>query len=146
MRLVVDANELFVGIIAKGKKLQSWTLDILFLANVELFAPFRLVAELEKNRDEIDEIIDKSGLSLRDFEAFVGILKLRVRFIPLEQFFDKIPEAKELAPHLKDVEYFALALKLDCPIWAQEKAFKKQSRIKVFDTMELKPLLSQTCH
>ena len=116
------------------------------MANVELFAPFRLVAELEKNRDEIDEIIDKSGLSLRDFEAFVGILKLRVRFIPLEQFFDKIPEAKELAPHLKDVEYFALALKLDCPIWAQEKAFKKQSRIKVFDTMELKPLLSQTCH
>jgi len=49
---------------------------------------------------------------------------LRVNFIPLEQFLDKADEAKELAPHLKDVEYFALALKLDCPIWAQEKAFK----------------------
>jgi predicted nucleic acid-binding protein len=42
MRLVVDANELFAGIIAKGKELQSWTLDILFSDEVELFAPFRM--------------------------------------------------------------------------------------------------------
>ena len=139
MKLVVDANELFAGIIAKGKKLQSWTLDILFSDEVELFAPFRLLAELEKNRDEIRS---KSGFSLQDFEAFVGILKLRVRFIPLEQFLDKIPEAKELAPHLKDAEYFALALKLDCSIWAQEKAFKKQSRVKVFATSDLFSFLS----
>jgi predicted nucleic acid-binding protein len=48
MKLVVDANELFAGIIAKGKELQSWTLDILFSDKVELFAPFRLLAELEK--------------------------------------------------------------------------------------------------
>ena len=134
MRLVVDANELFAGIITKGKELSSWTLDILFSDDVELFAPFRLLAELEKNRDEIRT---KSGFSLRDFEAFVGILKLRVQFIPLEQFLDKIPEAKELAPHLKDVEYYALALKLGCPIWAQEKAFKKQTAVDVFSTKDL---------
>jgi len=46
-----------------------------------------------------------------------------------------------LAPHLKDVEYFALALKLDCPIWAQEKAFEKQSGVNVFATSDLFPLL-----
>jgi predicted nucleic acid-binding protein len=109
MKLVVDANELFAGIIAKGKNLQSWTLGILFSDEVELFAPFRLLAELEKNRDEIRS---KSGFSLHDFEAFVGILELRVRFIPLERFLDMISEAKVLAPHLKDVEYFALAFKL----------------------------------
>lgn len=139
MRLVVDANELFAGIIAKGKELQSWTLDILFSDEVELFAPFRLLAELEKNRDEIR---GKSGFSLRDFEAFVGIVKLRVRFIPLERFLDKAAEAKELAPHLKDVEYFALALKLDCSIWSQEKGFKKQSMVKVFSTSDLISFLS----
>jgi len=140
MRLVVDANELFAGIIAKGKELQSWTLDMLFSDEVEMFSPFRLLAELEKNRDEIR---GKSGFSLMDFEAFVGILKLRVRFIPLEQFLDKIPEAKELAPHLKDVEYFALALKLDCPIWSNEKAFKKQSVVRAFSTSDLFSFLSQ---
>ena len=140
MKLIVDANELFAGIIAKGKNLQSWTLAILFSDEVELFAPFRLLAELEKNRDEIRS---KSGFSLQDFEAFVGILELRVRFIPLEQFLDKILEAKVLAPHLKDVEYFALALKLDCPIWAQEKAFKKQSGVRVFTTSDLFSFLSK---
>jgi predicted nucleic acid-binding protein len=139
MRLVVDANELFAGIIARGKELQSWTLDILFSDEVEFFAPFRLLAELEKNRDEIR---DKSGFSSMDFEAFVSILKLRVGFIPIEQFLDEIPEAKKLAPHLKDVEYFALALKLDCPIWSNEKAFKKQSKVKVFSTSDLISFLS----
>ena len=138
MKLVVDANELFAGIIAKGKNLQSWTLGILFSDEVELFAPFRLLAELENNREEIRS---KSGFSLHDFEAFVSILELRVRFIPLEQFLDKISEAKVLAPHLKDVVYFALALKLDCPIWAQEKAFKKQSGVEIFATSDLFPLL-----
>jgi predicted nucleic acid-binding protein len=49
-----------------------------------------------------------------------------------------------MRPHLKDVEYFALALKLDCPIWSNEKAFKKQSRVKVISTKELISFLSQT--
>ena len=91
MRVVVDANEIFAAIIAKGKEQQSWTLDLLFSDDLEFVAPFRLLAELEKNRDEIRS---KSGFSLHEFEVFVSILKLRVRFVPLEQFWDKIPEAK----------------------------------------------------
>jgi len=35
-----------------------------------------------------------------------------------------------------------LALKLDCPIWAQEKAFKEQSKVKIFSTSELISFLS----
>ena len=134
MRVVVDANELFAAIIAKGKERQSWTLDLLFSDDLELVAPFRLLAELEKNRDEIRR---KSGFSLQEFEVFVSILKLRVRFIPLEQFWDKIPEAKRYAPHLKDAEYFALAVKLGCPIWSNEKAFKNQSEVRIYSTAEL---------
>ena len=57
---------------------------------------------------------------------------------------DKIPEAKEISPHLKDVEYFALALKLGCGIWSREKAFRDQSRVKVYSTGELLELLSKT--
>lgn len=111
----------------------------LVVDEVEFFAPFRLLAELEKNSDEIR---DKSGFSLRDFEAFVSILKLRVGFIPVEQLLDEIPEAKTLAPHLKDVEYFALALKLDSPIWSNEKAFKNQSKVKEYSTPDLNSFLS----
>ena len=66
MKLVVDANELFAGLIAKGKKLQSWTLDILFSDEVELFAPFRLLAELENNRDALQNGTRRSFMTLRD--------------------------------------------------------------------------------
>ena len=98
-----------------------------------------MLAELEKNRDEIR---NKSGFSLHEFEVFVSILKLRVRFVPLEQFWDKIHEAKLHAPHLKDAEYFALALKLGCPIWSNEKAFKNQSEVRIYTTAELLAFIS----
>jgi predicted nucleic acid-binding protein len=138
MKLVVDANELLAGIITKGKGLQSWTLDVIFSDKVELFAPLRLLTELERNRDEI---MMKSGFSSRDFEAFVGVIKLRVKFFPFEKFWDKISEAREISPHTKDVEYFALALKLGCGIWSREKAFREQSQVEVFSAEELVELL-----
>jgi len=138
MKLVVDANEFFSGVIAKGKELQSKTLDVLFSDKIELFAPLRLLAELENNRDEIRL---KSGFSSSEFDAFTGILKLRITFLPLEEFLDKLEEAKELPPHPKDLEYFALALKLDCAIWSEEKAFKKQSKVKILSTSEVWEIL-----
>jgi len=136
MQLVIDSNELFAGIITKGKKLQSWTLDILFSNKVRLFAPFRLLAELDR-----EEIKAKSGFSERDFNVFVEILKLRIEFVPLEIFLDKLTEAKELAPHLKDIEFFALALKFNLGIWSEEESFKNQSEVKVYNTKELIELL-----
>lgn len=139
MKLVVDANELFAGIITKGKNLHSWTLDALFSDKVELFAPFRILVELERNKEEIK---DKSGFSERDFEAFIGIIKLRIRFVPLDEFSDKISEALKLAPHPKDAEYFALALKFGCAIWSEEKAFKSHSGVEAFNSRELAEILS----
>lgn len=133
-KLVVDANELFAAIITKGRDMQNWALDILFSDKVKFFAPFKLLAELEKNRELIKS---KSGFSERDFDAFVEIIKMRVEFVPLEMFLDKISEAKKLSPHLKDVEYFALALKFNCSVWSEEKAFREQTKIKAFDSKEL---------
>ena len=56
----------------------------------------------------------------------------------------KISEGLKLAPHPKDAEYFALALKFDFPIWSNEKAFKKQSVVKVFSTSDLLAFLSKS--
>lgn len=53
MNIVVDANELFSAVIAKGKGFKSKTLDIFFADDVKLSAPFRLLAELENNREDI---------------------------------------------------------------------------------------------
>ncbi len=48
-----------------------------------------------------------------------------------------------LAPHARDVQYFALALSFNAAIWSNEKAFKKQSKVKVFSTSELISFLSE---
>lgn len=134
MKVVLDANELFSVIITKGRNWRSKALDIFFSDKAELSAPFRLLAELERNREEIRS---KSGFSYEDFDVFIGLIKLRIDFLPLEDFLDKLDEAKKLSPHSKDIEFFALAFKLDAAVWSEEKSFKKQDKIRVFNTLEL---------
>jgi len=136
MKLVIDANRLFSVII--GKRLNSASINIFFSDDTELYAPYRLPAELEKNREEIRL---KSGFSHRDFDNFVSVIKLKVKFVPLEEFIDKISDAKTISPHSKDIEYFALALKLHCNIWSDEKLLKEQSDVKVLSTKELFKIL-----
>lgn len=140
MKLVVDANEMFAAVIARGKERQSPALEIFFSDKLVFYAPYRILVELQKHKEEIKA---KSGFTEKDFSSFVAVLKARINFVSLEKFSNKIDEAKKIAPHLKDVEYFALALKLNCPIWSEEKAFKKQSKVKIFTTRELTKLLKK---
>ena len=132
MKLVIDANRLFSVII--GKKLNSAAINVLFSDNSELYSPFRILAELENNREEIRL---KSEFSHEDFDNFISVTKLRIKFVPLEDFMDKIHDAKLISPHSKDIEYFALALSLNCAIWSDEKAFKRQSKVIVYSTSDL---------
>ena len=83
MKLIIDANRLFSLII--GKKLSSVVMKIFFSDEAELFAPFRIFAELENNREEIRS---KSSFSHEDFDNFVGVLKLKIKFVPLEDIID----------------------------------------------------------
>ncbi len=140
MNIVVDANELFSCIIAKGKKLDSHTTGIFFSDELKLFAPMKLLEELENNKEEV---MRKSTFSEYEFATFIELLKLRISFIRLAEFVDKVSAAKDLAPHLKDVQYFALALKLDAKIWSQEKAFKKQKMIDIVSTNDLWHIIEQ---
>ena len=117
-----------------GKKLSSVVMKIFSSDEAEFFAPFRILAELENNREEIRS---KSGFSHEDFDNFISVIKLKIKFVPLEDFIDKISDAKELSPHSKDIEYFALALSLNFPIWSDETAFKKQSKVNVHSTSDL---------
>ncbi|MEK6841506.1 MAG: PIN domain-containing protein [Nanoarchaeota archaeon] len=134
MKLVIDANILFSAIIAKGGELNSKKIDLIFSKELEIFSPELLLFELRNNKEKIKDI---SGLPDEEFKKFVEILKSRIKFVSLKYFSDKISEAKELCKQLKDVAYFALALKLNCPIWSGEKSFKEQSKLKVFNTKEL---------
>ena len=50
---------------------------------------------------------------------------------------DYVKEAEKLTPDPDDMPYFALALKLNCAIWSNDKKLQEQDQIKVYPTPEL---------
>jgi predicted nucleic acid-binding protein len=64
-----------------------------------------------------------------------------ITVIPQEEYETHIQEAKEISPDKRDAAYFALALKLRCAIWSNDKLLKEQEAVKVFFTSEVKLLV-----
>jgi predicted nucleic acid-binding protein len=83
------------------------------------------------------------------FMFLFSLLERKIAEIyPKEKYEQSLSEAAKRSPHGMDVHkddpYFALALFFNAPIWSDEKAFKKQSKVKVFSTSDLISFLSQT--
>ena len=105
----------------------------------DLIAPRFTFDELNKHKEEI---LFQSGIRTNEFNELMKSLSILVEFVKEPEYVKFINEAKSLFPkHLKDVDFFALALKFDCPLWSNEKLHKKQSRVKVFNTDEIRELL-----
>jgi len=78
-----------------------------------------------------------------DFVVATNVLFI-VEFIPLMEYASFMEKASAI-PDPDDVDFAALALKRDCPIWSNDKELKQQSVVKVFSTSDLVSFLSQTC-
>ncbi|MEA2033742.1 MAG: PIN domain-containing protein [Euryarchaeota archaeon] len=133
---IVDANKVFAAFIAKGI-----VHDLLFSGKFKPVGPEKLLEEVEKHKDEIAE---KAKKKLEDIELAIKLLEPDFKIFSRPEYTVKLSEGLKLAPHPKDVEYFALALRFDFPIWSNEKTFKKQSKVKVFSTSDLISFLSET--
>ena len=130
MQLVLDANILFKALIGRGK-----VLDILFSDKVNLLTPEFLFEEFENNKSEIAV---KGGVSISELEEVLSLLKERIQIIPSEDISLSIrSKAKIISPHSKDEAYFAVALAFNIAIWSEEKSFKKQVKVEVYNTEEL---------
>jgi len=130
MELIIDANILMSALIAP----QGKTFDLIYNNRIRLFAPEFLLEEVKKHKEEI---LDKSGLSESDFEIFLTLIISRIEIISKSEFENLIPTAEEISPDINDSEYFALALKLNCSIWSNDKRLKNQDKVKVYSTGEL---------
>ena len=137
MKLVVDTNVLF-SFFKKESKTRKLIAGFEIL---ELVTPSFCIDELNEHKELICK---KSRLSDSEFEEVLDDLLIFVKVFSLFEYNDFLSDAKTISPDPDDIDFFALALKLDCPIWAQEKAFKKQSRVKVFSTSDLISFLSET--
>lgn len=104
----------------------------------KLISPDFAFGELADDKDEIQEYSEIKEL---EFIILFSLLEKKIESFSGDAYKDFLPEANKLSPHGKDVTknnpYFALALSLNCAIWSDEKAFKKQSKVKVLTTSEL---------
>lgn len=133
MLLVVDANIFFSALISRGV-----AASLLFSDKLELIAPEFLLIELEKHKEKI---LYKSSLLEDDFSKAVNLFEDRIDFIPRQEFEKFLFESNRFTPDPDDTEYLALALRFSCPVWSNDKALKKQSKVKVFSTSELIEIL-----
>ncbi|MEK6860233.1 MAG: PIN domain-containing protein [Nanoarchaeota archaeon] len=107
------------------------------LFNIELYSPEHCWKELLNIKLSVSKY---SKLSLEKIELVFEELKNFINIIPDELAISFKSQAEKLI-HDKDVPIFALALKLNCPIWSNEPAFKEQSKIKVFNNRDIIELL-----
>lgn len=133
MELVLDTNKLF-SFFWNGSLVKK----LLFSHN--LYSPEFALEELNKHRQEI---LKKTKLSLEDFKEFMKRLKELIIFVLFSEYSDKIPEAFDLLPeHPKDIDFVALALKVNAAIVSEDKELLKQSRIRVFNDSKLGELFN----
>lgn len=130
MELVIDANILMSALISREGK----TYGLIFNDQIKLVSVDKLFLELDKYKVEV---LAKSGLEKEDFELFMAIIFSQIEFIPKHEIERFVKEARSISPDLNDTEYFALALKLNCAIWSNDKKLKEQNRIKVYSTADL---------
>ena len=67
----------------------------------------------------------------------MDIIQKKIRLVPYEDFEAYMGEANEISPDPKDSEYLALALKLNCSFWTNDKKLKKQDKVKIYLTEDL---------
>ena len=130
MDIVIDANILFSILIKRGK-----TEDIIFEDDLHLFAPEFIFEEFEKYKTVLSEKTERSEI---EFEELVEILRKKILTVPNEETEPFMKAAIQISPDRNDADYFAVALKLRCAIWSNDKDLKaKQDKVKVYSTEDL---------
>ncbi len=130
MILVIDANVLFSALIK-----DSLTAELIFNEDLKLYTCEFIIEEFFKYEKEITK---KTHRTREEFITIMHQLRDIITVIPQEEYSHLIMEAQKLSPDKKDIMYLALALKLGCAIWSNDRDLKeKQDVIKVYNTKEL---------
>ncbi len=137
MLLVTDANVLFAALIAGGGTFRVFVTNKI-LGKFRFVAPEYLFVEI---REHLDEILEKTKLSQEELDVVLNFLEEQIEVIPFEEFEDKYDEVEKISPDPDDIPYFALALKLNCAIWTNDKKLKEQNAVKVYTTHEIMQML-----
>src|SRR3989344_5201127 len=130
MNIVIDTNILTSALIKDSK-----TRSLIIKSNQTFLLPEFELIEIKNHKPEI---LRKSGLSDMEFNSlFVNMLKY-VKIIKTDNFIKYKNFAEKIIGDIDkdDVQFIALALAFNCPIWSDDRHFQKQNKIKVITTKE----------
>jgi predicted nucleic acid-binding protein len=137
MKLVVDSNILFTFF------WKNSIIRTISYQSVELFAPEYALSEIDKYSSIL---MKKTNHTTPEFFSLKNDLIQKIQFVKLEEYSSLFPKTlhltkklsnKQCLEFINDIDFFALSLKIDCPIWSNDKNFKKQNKIIVFNTKEI---------
>lgn len=129
MRLIVDTNVwiTFFWRISISKELFS-------NQALELATPEYALKELMILENVIRE---KAGISKEEFSKTLREVQTLVKVIPLKTYRDFIHPALKISPDPDDVDFFAAALSLSCPLWSNDKQLQNQKKVVVLTTKNI---------
>jgi len=127
MKLVIDTNIVFSLF-----KSNPFTNKLLKKYKLKLFAPKKLIEELQRYSEEV---CLKAKVSKEKFLEDISLLPEIIEFrTPLPSFKEK---AKKLILDKEDAPFLALAMEINIPIWSNDTHFKQQPIVETFTTKEL---------
>jgi len=137
--LVLDSNILFTIIIA-GKRSKAY--HVIEKYELDLFMPEEALLEFHRHVEKLRRH------AIKDFETKVMLAFMLVHVVPRELYEDKLRDAYTIARTFdpKDTPFIALSLKLNVPIWTEDKDVIKYGiqtrRYIALDTIAVEKLLS----
>ena len=138
MKLVVDTSILFAALLRK-----STVRELLLNPLFEFYVPEFCIEEIEKH---VEEIVDRSGLSVENVYLLLGVLLASVHVVPVERILEKYTEAERIMGKIDkdDVPFIALALSFhNDGIWSEDKHFFKQKKVKIWRTRDLLKIIKE---
>lgn len=129
MRLVVDSNVVFAGLLRDGA-----TRSLLVHPPFALLAPEWMLVEIRKYRTEIAA---RSGLPVLEVELLIGLLTAAIDVVPHDLYAARMEEANARigARDPGDVPFLALALAEACDgIWTQNTSHFEGAGVELWST------------
>ena len=133
MLVVVDSNIVISSLISKGI-----TSTILFTNKLDFISPSFMLDEVGEH---LNELALHTGIPEDDLSTSLESLKPQIKIFPISSYIEFLEKSMHLVPDPDDIDFFALALKMDCPVWSYDSHFIMQSEVKILSTGELLKLL-----
>jgi len=130
MQVVIDANIVIAALLSPD----NVTNNLLFSPGIECVSPEFIETELDKH---FSEIAKRSTAPEKEMKAALELIFSQIQILPFSEYASWAQKAKGISPDPKDVEYFAVALAVGCPIWSNDKRLKAQSVVVVLSTPDI---------